>query len=101
MHLRGLWQAVLARLQPAHPRAHPHGRPAVRLPLRRLQQEVRAVDESQITHSDARETKVSTSTRCRINIYLVPAALTIGSVIRGTILNDVLVVESADRDDDQ
>ena len=75
VHFWGLWKEILPRLQPEDTRAHTHGRPPLRLPLRGpathqiessflmlvfagLQQEVCAVNEPEVAHTDAREAEI-------------------------------------------
>ena len=53
-----MWQTVLSGLQPAHSCQNSHGRPTVRLPLRRLQQEVCPEHEFKISHTDPHKTQV-------------------------------------------
>ena len=61
-----LRQTVFTWLQPAHSRSHPHWRPTLRLSIRRLHQEVCAVDQPKVTHFDTRKAQVSAS------IYSLP-----------------------------
>ena len=51
VHIWGVWQEVLPRLQSAYPHPHPHRRQTVCLPLWQLQQTLCPVYQSQVTHA--------------------------------------------------